>query len=347
MKAVVYKDKVFGENLSSVKQSIKVLGEQSERLLKLRYRLQDRDWMEDLKHIALREHISSLATDPRFRNGVDTLHRHICSSSIGNIDLYLDHDDVSQDSRLETLFASARSGAMQQSFHISADKTHALMSANWRHHIDVPGTYREMSNAQIIDQLDQILLHKAMKAQWYQLKTRGITVSLEACGCEYKKNQSLRSFLAARNGKKLTLMERSRLAYEVAENTLIFLRTNYLKSLCSCRIQRSHGPSWQIRYTTRVSNVQHQNSDTGEVLADATALDRPWCEDILNDDPLRRLARLLTEIALSRPLGDVHHHKNKEQIKIDLDLDTTNPKDTERFTEDALAARIGDEEDDF
>lgn len=112
--------------------------------------------------------------------------------------------------------------------------------------------------------------------------------------------------------------ERIKLAYELAECALLFLRTELFFELCSCCIYRLESDDLKTIFTVRVSRLDladHFDSETGQ-----PCRQRQWCEEQLLSMHIR-LGVLLTEIAIGSPIVDIAFNDRKNDVEIDFDVD--------------------------
>lgn len=130
------------------------------------------------------------------------------------------------------------------------------------------------------------------------------------------------------------LEERWRLAYELAEWALFFLKTKWFSKLCSCCVYRMETTNLRTTFRARVGRVDHIDTSTGDV-----ENGRQWCEEEITNMHIRRLGVLLIEIALGFPVPDLALHPRKG-IMIDEELDVENPERTKVLDRRAINRKI-------
>ncbi|MCJ1317331.1 hypothetical protein MMC15_002654 [Xylographa vitiligo] len=133
---------------------------------------------------------------------------------------------------------------------------------------------------------------------------------------------------------------RIKLAYELAETSLLLLKTHWFEDLCSCAIQTAMIRSTEeddedtTEFRLRMNHVEHLDPDTGEL--------ETWpqfCEVELVGMHIRRLGILFIEIALGKPVIDAGYDSIKQRVDMDL-ADSTAPEGTRAYTPRETAEKI-------
>jgi hypothetical protein len=153
--------------------------------------------------------------------------------------------------------------------------------------------------------------------------------------------QCLRTFMAGNKmdyGEELhgpfKSEERWRLAYELAEWALFFLKTNWFSKLCSCSVYRMETATLRTRFLTRIGRIDHVDTTTGDL-----GSGRQWCEEEIKDMHIRRLGVLLVEIALGFPVPDLVLHPRKG-VLFDHELDLEDREKTTVLDRRAINRKI-------
>jgi hypothetical protein len=109
--------------------------------------------------------------------------------------------------------------------------------------------------------------------------------------------------------------DRIKLAYELAESTLIFMKTTWYSQLCSCAVHRIciDEVEEEYEYYFRINNTCHFEPGTGE-----TRSTKQWCEEKLIHMHIYRLGVLLVEIALGKAVAEVACDHATNRLDIDL-----------------------------
>ena len=136
---------------------------------------------------------------------------------------------------------------------------------------------------------------------------------------------SLRTFMASTKTKygeelhgEFSRPDRIRIAFELAECALFFLKTECFIELCSCCIYRLEDADLETSFTVRLSELRstdHVDPESGE-----PCQLKKWCEEELWGMHIRRLGVLLIEIAIGSPIYDLAFNEPKNSIEIDFDL---------------------------
>jgi hypothetical protein len=118
--------------------------------------------------------------------------------------------------------------------------------------------------------------------------------------------------------------DRVKLAYELAESVLIFLKTNWYSRLCSCAVHRVCVDEAEEEYEFyfRVNNLRHLEPDSGQ-----TRPTKQWCEEELVNMHIHRLGVLLVEIALGTSVREVAYNPQTRKVEIELSQDSSLPSD--------------------
>jgi hypothetical protein len=109
--------------------------------------------------------------------------------------------------------------------------------------------------------------------------------------------------------------DRIKLAYELAESAMVFLKTNWYSRLCSCTIQQVciDEATEEYEYCLRMSEIRHLAPESGEMQST-----RQWCREELLDMHVPRLGILLVEIALGSVISDVAYDPVTGKVWLDL-----------------------------
>lgn len=119
--------------------------------------------------------------------------------------------------------------------------------------------------------------------------------------------------------------DRIKLAYELAESVLIFMKTTWYSQLCSCAVHRIciDEVEEEYEYYFRINNTCHFEPGTGEIRST-----KQWCEEELVHMHIYRLGVLLVEIALGKAVTEVACDHACNRLEIDLGEDTAaHPQD--------------------
>jgi hypothetical protein len=109
--------------------------------------------------------------------------------------------------------------------------------------------------------------------------------------------------------------DRIKLAYELAESVLIFMKTTWYSQLCSCAVHRIciDEVEEEYEYYFRINNTRHFEPGTGEI-----GPTKQWCEEELIHMHIYRLGVLLVEIALGKAVAEVACDHATNRLEIDL-----------------------------
>jgi hypothetical protein len=119
--------------------------------------------------------------------------------------------------------------------------------------------------------------------------------------------------------------DRIKLAYELAESVLIFMKTTWYSQLCSCAVHRIciDEVEEEYEYYFRINNACHFEPGTGEIRST-----KQWCEEELVHMHIYRLGVLLVEIALGKAVAEVACDHASNRLEIDLGEDAAaHPQD--------------------
>ena len=113
--------------------------------------------------------------------------------------------------------------------------------------------------------------------------------------------------------------DRIKLAYELAESAMVFLKTNWYSRLCSCTVQRAciDEAKEEYEYCLRMSDIRHLDPESGEMQST-----RQWCEEELLNMHIQRLGILLVEITLGTAVIDVSYDPVTGKVELDLGRDS-------------------------
>ncbi|MCJ1404070.1 hypothetical protein MMC11_007295 [Xylographa trunciseda] len=137
-----------------------------------------------------------------------------------------------------------------------------------------------------------------------------------------------------------SLIDRIKLAYELAETSLILLKTQWFQGLCSCAIRTAMIKAAEeddedtTEFRLRMTHIEHLDPDTGEL-----ETWRQFCEEDLAGMHIRRLGILFIEIALGQPVIDAGYDSIRQRVEIDL-ADSTAPDGTRAYTPRETAEKI-------
>lgn len=114
--------------------------------------------------------------------------------------------------------------------------------------------------------------------------------------------------------------DRIKLAYELAESALVFMKTHWYARLCSCAVQQVCVDESQEehRYLIRMNKVSHLDPEGEDVKTPK------WCEQELVKNHIHRIGILLVEVALGTSVKEVSYNPYQKRVEIDLggNLDT-------------------------
>ncbi|MCJ1436915.1 hypothetical protein MMC27_006298 [Xylographa pallens] len=134
--------------------------------------------------------------------------------------------------------------------------------------------------------------------------------------------------------------DRIKLAYELAETSLLLLKTHWFQGLCSCAIRTAMTQATEVddevttEFRLRLNHIEHLDPDTGELETFPQ-----FCEEDLTGMHIRRLGILFIEIALGKPVIDAEYDSIMQRIEIDL-ADSTAPDGTQAYTPREAAEKI-------
>ena len=318
---------VFEKHLKMAEDFVKLLLETSEKyFIENVCGYREAEWQGRVDRTAARVHLTQLAdhssaVSEAFQNIVENATDH-------HVDYYLDHG-ATPDERKEKIFDFAREQRLPYNISITPRRSVPRLSPfglqcsevdqapppsfSWHHSLQhALSTLREdQGNANSIS----AYIRAAADTPGFVIKKS----HLPDQECE-----NLRTFMITKKvdfGRQLhgefTKSERTKVAYELAECALLFLRTRWFSRICSCCIYRGESTSLKTAYTFRINRLHHSDHidpETG-IPCDFTQ----WCEEELLDMHIRRLGVLLTEIAVGSPVYDVAFNWTKNDIEIDFE----------------------------
>lgn len=320
---------LFEKHLKALEQSLKLLQESSETYFIYYAGDSKEDGWEELRN--------------RFSSNMILTHVANCSSAVSKIlqemvedigdyalDLYLNHR-TEPARRMEILEEAVRKNALRYEFSVScwqkpgeayADFSCEVAPIEVETQLSTEQTYENFSTVadKLIDRENSgtstsFRLHKHNYDSSFIVQKLSDSISKKT-GSDI---QCLRSFMAAhKTDFERTLHgpfkkeERHRLAYELAEWALFFLKTNWFTELCSCCVYRLETNDLRTTFRTRVANVEHKCTDTGDI-----ANLRQWCQEELTNMHILRLGILLVEIALGSPVLDALFNPKSKEVEID------------------------------
>jgi hypothetical protein len=117
---------------------------------------------------------------------------------------------------------------------------------------------------------------------------------------------------------------RVKLAYELAESALIFLKTKWYSRLCGCALHCVCVDELEEEYEFyfRTNNLHHLEPECGQ-----TQPTKQWCEEELVNMHIQRLGVMLVEIALGTSVTEVAYNQKTRKVELDLCQDTSLPPD--------------------
>ncbi|KAI4125119.1 MAG: hypothetical protein LQ338_004447 [Usnochroma carphineum] len=317
---------LFHKHLESIERSINLLQELSEkRFVEYVCAYRDEDWKSHVEYTAARSHLTLLAD--RSAIASQALQDLVEASEDHNVDFCLDHG-AHPDQRQQKIIEFARECCIPYNFCVSP-----------RHASGMPRLRvqcRETTRSVLSDVAwDQTLRHALRKLCHDENTSNGcctyVKTAEDAPGFVLTSYhfpehglENLRTFMISNRSEyarrlqgEFSRTERTRLAYELAECALLFLRTEWFSGLCSCSIYRLESADLKPVHTVRVNRLSHSDhvdSESGEPCHQTQ-----WCEQELLNMHIRRLGVLLVEIAIGTPVVEVAFNDSKNDVEIDLD----------------------------
>ncbi len=318
----------FHKHLDNLEVSVKLLQDISQaRFVEYVCAYSEAEWKDRVEFTAARGHLTNLAghssiTSEILRNLVENSENH-------NIDFYLDHG-ASAEQRQRQVFKFARESNIPYYFCISSRYLSSEVSTL---RIKCQKTEKSSSSNISWNPSLQHVLQKlcctentsAVLSAYFRTAEDAPGFVVSRCHLPQQISENLRSFMVSTQSDfaenlhgEFSRAERTRLAYELAECALLFLRTEWFSELCSCCIFRLENNDMRACFTVRVnrlSHVDHVDPQTGKPCRQTQ-----WCEEELRKMHIRRLGVLLTEIAIGSPIFEVAFNAPENDVEIDFDV---------------------------
>lgn len=316
---------IFHKHLESLEDTVKLLQDIAEkRFVEHVCACKPLEWEGHVEYTAARDHLTYLAD--RSSVASQALQDLIKDTEDHNVDFCLDHG-TSPDQRQTKIFGSARECHI--SYNLCVSPRHQLSE---KCSLRIQCREAKMSSISNI-QWDQNLKHALQKLYSSEDTSNNLYVRIAEntpgfiVSGHYLPQQefeNLRTFMVstksdfARNlHGRFSRPERTRLAYELAECALLFLKTEWFSELCSCCIFRLESADLKTIFTVRVNRLihsDHVDPETGQ-----SCHLTQWCEEELLRMHIRRLGVLLAEIAIGSPIFEVAFNKLRNDIEIDFE----------------------------
>lgn len=327
---------LFGKHLETLEKNVKLLQELSEGLFVKHVRAYElADWKDHVDYTAARSHLTILAD--RSSIASQALRDLVENSEDHNVDFHLDHG-ASPDHRQQQLFEFARENHIP--YHLCVSPRHSPSAAS-----GLRVQFQEADCSSLSNIVwNRSLLHALQKLDQGEHTSNGccayVKIAEDAPGFVVTRYhipdhalENLRTFMISTrsdHGRRLqgnfSRKERTRLAYELAECALLFLRTDWFSRLCSCCIYRLESAGLNMVHTVRINRLTHTDhvdSELGE-----PCHHKQWCEQELLNMHIRRLGVLLTEIAIGEPIAEVAFNNAKNDVEIDFFATESEPNPT-------------------
>ena len=326
LNTALFTGSIFNKHLETLEKSMELLQELSEkRFMKTNGDYKEAEWRDQVEYTAAKSHLTNLAhrssnVSQAFRDLTESLNDH-------NIDFFLCHG-TSPDQRYDKVFEFSRESRMPYNLYVSSrDASSKPSNVN----IQCIEEKITLSSSIIWEDSFQHVLQKL-----YRVKQTSDNVCAYVRGTQVgfianrqhlpqQNPENLRTFMISNKSDfardlhgEFSRAERTRLAYELAECALLFLRTEWFSELCSCCIYRLESIDLKSLFTTRITRLDHTDHidpGTGKPCPQTI-----WCEQELSSMHIRRLGVLLTEIAIGRPIFEVAYNNLDDDIEIDFDV---------------------------
>ncbi|KAL8724606.1 MAG: hypothetical protein Q9166_007853 [cf. Caloplaca sp. 2 TL-2023] len=325
---------VFQRHLETLEESISLLHELSEeRFVENVCAYNDKDWKCHVERTATRSHLIHLADHSTMAS--QALGDLVETSDDHNIDFYLDHG-AHPDQRQQVIIESARNHYIPYNFSVSPRQGTLGVSG-------LKIQCQEATRLSIPDVAwDQNLPHALRKLCCNEDPPDGFCTYIRTAEntpgfivtshqCPEHVSENLRTFMISNKSQherrlqgEFSRTERTKLAYELVECALLFLKTEWFSNICSCSIYRLESNDLKPVHTVRIRRLDH--SDHVDTESGQPCLQTIWCEQELVNMHIRRLGVLLVEIAVGSPVIEVAFNHAKNDVEIDFDAigDKTN-----------------------
>ena len=284
--AALFTGSIFQKHIESLEDSIKTLQELSEKLfIKHVCNYRETDWKEQKSHTAARSHLTHLADRSSITS--QALRALVESSEDHNVDFCLDHD-TSPDERQQTLFRFARECHLAYSFCISSRHPLTQIFKVKLHcrEVDTPQSSRTTWHQNFLGALQKLWDDDRHSSDPAYVRTAEDAFGFVLSQSQFPEHEreNLRTFMLSKKANfardlhgEFSRSERTRLAYELAECALLFLRTEWFSELCSCCVYRLENIDLKTAYTVRINrpdHADHIDSETGQACHQ-----KQWCEE--------------------------------------------------------------------
>ncbi|KAL8653327.1 MAG: hypothetical protein Q9226_003890, partial [Calogaya cf. arnoldii] len=318
---------VFQRHLEILERSINSLHELSEkRFIENVYAFKDKDWKCQVERTATRSHLLHLAdhsttTSQALGSLVETSNDH-------DVDFCLDHG-ARPEQRQQVIIESARNRYIQYNFSISPRQyTSGLAGLKVQCQEATGSSVQEV----VWDQTLPQALHKLCCGKnpppgactYVRAAHNAPGFVITSHERPEHVSEGLRTFMIgnqSRHDRRLqgefSKTERTRIAYELVECALLFLRTEWFSKLCSCSIYRLESSDLKPVYTVRISGLDkfdHIDPESGSPCHQTA-----WCEQEPVNMHIRRLGVLLVEVAIGSPVIEVAFNYLKNDVEIDFE----------------------------
>lgn len=315
----LFQSPIFDHHLKLFEASITNLEELSRILFINRMRDGKEDkWKENVDETSFEYHLLNLA-----ESNFDTssLIRNIVLDARGcTLELHLDHKtDPLQ--RVKTIEKASKAGALCHHFCLSGKTFAGLAQTDLsctvlgndvevnRHYGDESRTFSSVALG-MLEEKDKTQSSLCLQecGQMFIVQREDMQHDMADSTSECLRSFILRqkSELLENSLQRFTKEEKHRLAYELAEWTLLFFRTSWFNELCSCCIYRVQTSSLRTVFRARVTPITHVDTETGQ-----HETNTQWCQEELMGMHIQRLGILLAEIALSHPIFELNLHPKR------------------------------------
>ena len=328
LNTTLFTGSIFRKHVKGLKSSVDLLEDLAKkRFIEHECAYRESKWEDRAEYTATRTHLTYLADHSATTS--QALRELLGGSEDHNIDFYL-HYGASLDQRQSILFESARERHIPYYFGVSPRRSSQGLlalgiqcqearrpsSSNISWHQSLQNALETLSQNE--DDLPQDLQTHVRLAE----NRPGFTISKRHLPLQSLEN--LRKFMISARSDfdkqlhgEFSRSERTRLAYELAEWALLFLRTEWFSEICSCCINRLESTDLKTVFSVRINRLHssdHVDSETGQPCSRTQ-----WCEEELQSMHIRRLGVLLTEIAIGRPVLEVAFNEELNNVEIDFD----------------------------
>ncbi|KAI4267851.1 MAG: hypothetical protein L6R38_008068 [Xanthoria sp. 2 TBL-2021] len=313
----------FQRHLQILETSISLLHELSEKRFGENVCVyKDKDW----KRHATRSHLINLAGHST--KASQALGDLVETSDDHNVDFYLDHG-AHADQRQQVIMEFARNRYITYNFSVSPRQGTLGVSG-------LKIQCQEATRMSIPDGAwDQNLPHALRKLCCSEDPPNGLCTYIRTAKnapgfaitshqCPEYVSENLRTFMISNQSQynlrlqgEFSRTERTKLAYELVECSLLFLKTGWFSNICSCSIYRLESNDLKPVHTVRIR--RHDHNDHVDAESGQRCLRTKWCEQELVNMHIRRLGVLLVEIAIGSPVIEVAFNCAKNDVEIDFD----------------------------